>query len=65
VYVVNNDKTVKRRIVSVIRTDRNYAQIAVPATINAGDAVVTQGRKNIKDGSKIELSEVGASNVAN
>ncbi|WP_319586271.1 efflux RND transporter periplasmic adaptor subunit [uncultured Desulfobulbus sp.] len=65
VFVVNNDKTVKRRIVSVIRTDRNYAQIGVPAAINVGDAVVTQGRKNVKDGSKIELSGVGASNVAN
>ena len=65
VFVVGSDKIVKRRTVSVIGTDRNYAQIGVPATINVGDAVVTQGRKNLEDGSKIELSGGKSSNVAN
>lgn len=56
VYVVDS-RTAKKKTVTVIRSDRNYAQIDENSAVKAGDMVVTQGRKNIQDGSKLELSK--------
>lgn len=66
VFVEQANKIAKRHIVTVLKTNTNFAQIAAPTDLKIGDQVVTQGRKNIQDGSKLELShQRRASNVAN
>jgi RND family efflux transporter MFP subunit len=65
VFVIGQDGTAKRRVVSVLRTDRNHAQISVPTDLKVGDTVVTQGRKNLQDGSKVEVSKGRPKDVAN
>lgn len=66
VFVIGKDKIAKRHIITILRTNENYAQIGTPADIKAGDMVATQGRKNIQDGTKVELGNgKGSSNVVN
>jgi RND family efflux transporter MFP subunit len=65
VFTVSGDNTAKRHVVTVVRTDRHNAQITA-TDIQAGDRVVTQGRKNLQEGSKVELHNgKGAKDVAN
>lgn len=63
VFIVSSDNTAIRREIVTVRENHNYAQLAEPASIKAGDIVVTQGHKNLSDGDKIEIStERSASN---
>lgn len=55
VFTVTSNKTVKRHIVTVLRENRNYAQIQTPNDLKLGDIVVTQGRQNLQEGSKIRV----------
>lgn len=64
VYVVGADNTAKRVVVSVLRTNRQWAQVAATSNLKAGDAVVTEGLKNLQDGAKVELGNKGSKNVA-
>jgi RND family efflux transporter MFP subunit len=55
VFTVDADKIARRHVITVIRTDRHNAEIAATAGLRVGDTVVTQGRKNLQDGAKVEL----------
>ena len=55
VFTVSPNKTVTRHIVNVVRENRNYVQIQIPTDLNPGDVVVTQGRQNLQQGSKVQL----------
>ena len=55
VFTVKPDGTVKRHIVEVIRENRNYVEIQSPNDLNAGDTVVTQGRQNLQEGTKVHV----------
>lgn len=66
VFVVGKDSIAKKHIISILKTDRNYAQISLPTDLKVGDMVATQGRKNLQDGSKVERhGGGGASDVVN
>ncbi|MCE5321691.1 efflux RND transporter periplasmic adaptor subunit [bacterium] len=66
VFVIGKDNIAKKHIISILKTDRNYAQVSLPTDLKVGDMVATQGRKNLKDGSKVERHDGGgASDVAN
>ncbi len=64
VYTVQPDKTVKRHVVSVVREDDRYAQIATPTDLSVGSAVVTQGHGNVQDGDLVEVRNGRSGNVA-
>jgi RND family efflux transporter MFP subunit len=55
VFTVDADKIAHRHVITVIRTDRHNAEIAATTGLRVGDTVVTQGRKNLQDGAKVEL----------
>jgi RND family efflux transporter MFP subunit len=55
VFTMSRDGTVKRHIVDVVRENRNYVEIQMPADLNAGDVVVTQGRQNLQEGSRVHV----------
>jgi len=57
VFTVGQDKTVKRHIVTVVRENRDYVQIQTPSDLKEGDVVVTEGRQNLQDGTKIQVIE--------
>lgn len=59
IYLILPDKTVKQHIITVIRENRNYVQIATPTELKAGDVVATQGRQNLQNlqkGAKVQVS---------
>ena len=53
VFTVGPNKKVTRHIVNVIRENRNYVQVQTPTDLQPGDIVVTQGRQNLQQGSKV------------
>lgn len=55
VFTVGPTKTVTRHIVGVIRENRDYVQVRTPTDLNAGDVVVTGGRQNLQQGSKVQV----------
>ncbi|NLN77000.1 MAG: efflux RND transporter periplasmic adaptor subunit [Armatimonadetes bacterium] len=57
VFSVGDDNTVTRHIVSVIQENRKYVQIQMPTTLKTGDIVVTEGRQNLQQGSKVALEK--------
>jgi len=65
VFTVGKDNIAKKQVIAVLRTDRNYAQIGTPTNLKVGDIVVTEGRKNIQDGSRLELNGGRSKNVVN
>jgi RND family efflux transporter MFP subunit len=56
VFTVGAKRTVARHIVEVIRENRDYVQIQTPTDLKVGDVVVTQGRQNLQQGTKVLLS---------
>ncbi len=62
VFTVDADRIARRHVITVIRTDRHSAEIAATAGLGVGDTVVTQGRKNLQDGAKVELRNGRRSN---
>jgi RND family efflux transporter MFP subunit len=64
VYTVQADKTVKKYVVSVVREDDGFAQIATPTDLSVGSAVVTQGHGNVQDGDLVEIRNGGSGDVA-
>jgi multidrug efflux pump subunit AcrA (membrane-fusion protein) len=64
VFLIQHDNSVKKLTVKVIRSDRNNSQIEETNTLKAGDRLVTQGLKNVQDGSKVELDAKEKSDVA-
>ena len=57
VFAVQPGKTVKRHIVSVVQEGRDVVQIEMSSGLEEGQTVVTKGRQNLQDGSKIEVSQ--------
>lgn len=57
VFTVGSDKKAKRHIVNVIHEDATMAQVQTPTDISAGDTVVTSGRQNLQDGSKVRVQD--------
>jgi RND family efflux transporter MFP subunit len=64
VYVVGTDGVARKLVVSVSRTDSRHAQIETPTSLKVGDRVVTQGLKNIQDGTKVEVGKGRSGDVA-
>lgn len=56
VYIVNPDKTVSLRIVTVGPTDGE--RVAVTAGLKPGEQVVTDGAEQLKDGSEVSLPTI-------
>ncbi len=56
VFTVTPEGTAQRRVVTVVRTDARHAEVTQASGLKAGDTVVTQGRKNVQDGAKLELA---------
>lgn len=56
VFTVGSKKTVTRHIVRVIRENRDYMQIQTPTDLQVGDIVVTQGRQNLQQGIKVQVT---------
>lgn len=56
VFKVASDNKVTRHIVNVIRENRDYVQVQMPTDLSGGDVVVTQGRQNMQQGTKVMLS---------
>lgn len=54
-YVSKN--SAKRAVVTVLRENSLYAQVAEPSGIKVGDVVVTEGRQNLQDGSRIAVGK--------
>lgn len=66
VFVIGKDKIAKRHVVTVVRTDSHFAQIDNSTDLKIGDIVATEGRKNLQDGTKVEIDNKGnSSNVVN
>lgn len=57
VFTVGPDKKVTRHIVDVIRENPDYVQIQMPTDLNVGDVVVTQGRQNLQQGTKVLITK--------
>ncbi|MCE5313569.1 MAG: efflux RND transporter periplasmic adaptor subunit [Armatimonadota bacterium] len=55
VFIMNGKDKVKRMDVEVLRENSAYTQIANPEGLNVGDIVVTSGRQNLQDNSKVEI----------
>ena len=47
----------KRHNIDVIHENREYVQIQPPPGLNVGDKVVTRGRQNLEDGSRVSLPD--------
>ena len=45
----------KRHDVSIVRENREYVEIRTPTDLEAGDIVITQGRQNLQNGTKVLL----------
>ena len=57
VFAVQADKTVKRHIVTVAGENRDHVRIADPHGLSEGQTVVTSGRQNLQEGSKIRIQQ--------
>jgi multidrug efflux pump subunit AcrA (membrane-fusion protein) len=57
VFEMMSDNTVKRYDVEVTREDENNAQIKTSDGLKPGDMVVTAGRQNLEDGSKVKVEK--------
>jgi membrane fusion protein (multidrug efflux system) len=56
VFTLSTDKTVKRHIVEVIRENQNYVEIRMPTDLKVRDTVITQGRQNLQEGTKVQIT---------
>lgn len=56
VFTTESKNRVKQHIVSVIRENRSYVQVET-TDLKPGDTVVTQGRQNLQDGTKVAVSK--------
>jgi HlyD family secretion protein len=56
VFTLESNKTVARHIVSVVRENPNYVQVQMPTDLQPGDVVVTQGRQNLQQGSRVQAA---------
>ena len=65
VYRLESDNTVKKITVKVVKSDRNSSRIEETLELKVGDRLVTQGIKNVQDGTKVELEKKEKSDVAN
>lgn len=57
VFAVQADKTVKRHIVTLAGENKGHVRIAGPHGLAEGQTVVTGGRQNLQDGSKIRIQQ--------
>lgn len=57
VFVIDNQNTVKRVDVEVVRDDGVMAQIKEPTSLKPGDKVVTTGKQSLQDGTKVQLAQ--------
>lgn len=57
VFTVGPTKIATRHIVSVIRENPGYVQVQTPTDLQPGDVVVTGGRQNLQQGSKVQLGK--------
>lgn len=57
VFTVEPGKTVKRHIVSVVQEGRDFVQVETSSGLEEGQTVVTKGRQNLQDGSKVEVPQ--------
>lgn len=58
VFVLNGNKTVRRHDVDVVRENQYFVEVSNPDGLKAGDMVVTSGRQNLQDKSKVSVSEL-------
>lgn len=56
VFTVENGKA-KRHEVVVLRENRDYAEIALPTGLKVGDTVVTAGRQNLQNGTRVAVGK--------
>jgi multidrug efflux system membrane fusion protein len=54
-YVVKNDSTVERRLVTVVQTENNSALVG--SGLQAGERVVTAGQFKLDQGTKVQISK--------
>lgn len=52
-----SDNKAKRTAVTVLRENSHYVQVEEPCDLKVGDMVVTEGRQNLQDGSKIAVGK--------
>lgn len=53
VFTIDAKNTAKRHDVSVVRENRDYAEIRLPTDLQVGDRVVIRGQQNLEDGKKV------------
>lgn len=56
VFTIEKGKA-KRHEVVVLRENRDYSEIALPTDLKIGDTVITAGRQNLQDGTKVAVSK--------
>lgn len=55
VFTVGADKKARRHIVKVVRENHEAVQIEMPSDLKDGDVVVTHGRQNLQEGTKVVI----------
>ncbi|MGQ9454728.1 MAG: efflux RND transporter periplasmic adaptor subunit [Armatimonadota bacterium] len=55
VFVLKPDSTVSRREIAVVRENRDFVEVAPTSGLKVGDRVVTRGRQNLQDGSRVKI----------
>lgn len=56
VFTLGSGKKAKQHIVNVLRENRDYVELETPTTLMPGNTVITSGRQNLQDGSKVLVS---------